>query len=234
MFVAMSLDTLGLSPEQRATFTTIQKQLYAKMNAAREAENAVVGVLVDGISSGAIDRAKVDAAIERLRQDAGMVHEAATSTLNELHQALSAEQRATLADKVEAHWTVWRQANPSDETNRPRGQLAAVADELALSPDQIDAVRRRFGELMRQAPTLDVDRVTTNLHAFEAAFASTTFDAHSMLEAAIGSDLAGFGATRLARFCEAVAPVLTPEQRTKLATMLRDHQTHGENDVDAR
>ena len=32
--------------------------------------------------------------------------------------------------------------------------------------------------------------------------------------------------TRLARFCEAVNPVLTGEQRGKLVELLREHLTH--------
>ncbi len=233
MFVAMSLDTLGLTPEQRAAFAPIQSELYAKMGTARDAENAVLAMLAEGVAAGAIERGKVDDAIERLRVDATSVHEAAADALNRLHAALSPVQRATLADKVEAHWSVWRQANPADETNRPRGQLAIVGQELAMTPDQMSSARARFAELMKSAKPLDVESAAQGIRAFERAFSTDAFDAHTMSKS-VGAELAGFGAQRLARFCEALAPLLRPEQRTKLVDLLREHQNHGGNDVDAR
>jgi Spy/CpxP family protein refolding chaperone/uncharacterized tellurite resistance protein B-like protein len=233
MFVAMSIDSLGLMPSQRTAVLPIQRELYRAMDVARDAEKAVTSAVVDGVSNG-IDRARINNALARLRVDASSVHTAATDALNRLHAALNPEQRATLADKVEAHWMVWRQANPADELNRPRGQLANVADRLALSPQQLDAVRARFALLMKGVSALDVDHVSSEVQTFEKAFASDTFDAVAIPQTAVSADVAGFGAARLAAFCEALTPLLDEAQRAKLVSLLHEHQTHGENDVDAR
>jgi len=233
MFVAMGLDTLGLTPAQQASLTSLQSDLYAAMRPARDAENDVYAALGDGVAAGAVDRAKVDAAVARLESQASGVFGAAEGTLDRLHAALSPEQRATLADKVEAQWTVWREANPLDEANRPHGQLASTARALALTPSQTDAARARFAALMKQAAPLDVAHVEARLQAFEQAFAADAFDAHALRSSAVGSELAAWGATRLARYCEALVGTLTPDQRTKLAAMLREHATHHEEKLDA-
>ena len=67
MFIAMSLDSLGVSPEQAADIEKIQGDLFAKMEPAHVAEQNVLNVLADGIAAGKIDDAKVDAAIEGVK-----------------------------------------------------------------------------------------------------------------------------------------------------------------------
>ena len=46
------------------------------------------------------------------------------------------------------------------------------------------------------------------------------------LGAALCEELASRGATRMAHFYETVTPLLTPEQRTKLAAELREHASY--------
>ena len=66
-----------------------------------------------------------------------------------------------------------------------------------------------------------------HLKAFGAAFEADTFDAKTVTTAGpANAHLATWGATRMAHFYEAVTPVLTPDQRTKLAEHLREHSGH--------
>ena len=66
--------------------------------------------------------------------------------------------------------------------------------------------------------------VQDHLTAFAAAFKADTFDAKKLAGGkAANGHMAKWGATRMARFIEAAAPVLTPEQRTKLAEKIRAH-----------
>ena len=67
MFIAMSLDSLGVSSEQEAAIEKIQGELFAKMEPAHAAEENVLNVLADGIAVGKIDNAKVDNAIEGVK-----------------------------------------------------------------------------------------------------------------------------------------------------------------------
>src|ERR1700733_14519556 len=66
MFIAMSLDSLGVSADRHAAIEKIQQGLAAQMEPARAAEQAVVTVLADGIAAGGIDHGKVDAALAQV------------------------------------------------------------------------------------------------------------------------------------------------------------------------
>jgi Spy/CpxP family protein refolding chaperone len=125
LFIAMSLDTLGVSPEQRAAVEKIRTELRARMEPARTAEQDLVATLAEGLAAGTIDAAKVDTGVARVTAAAASVHEASSAALNELHSVLTPVQRAALVDKVDAHWAVWQNAN-AEETGP-----ASARDSLA-------------------------------------------------------------------------------------------------------
>ena len=91
----------------------------------------------------------------------------------------------------------------------------------------MDKIRAGLGEGMKAVPRLDPQEIATHLRAFGDAFRSDKFDAKA-LTAASGANahLVGWGAAHLAHFVETVSPVLTPDQRTKLAQRLREHAAH--------
>jgi Spy/CpxP family protein refolding chaperone len=66
--------------------------------------------------------------------------------------------------------------------------------------------------------------VDAHIQAFATAFVADKFDPKSLAPSATAAagHIARHGAGRLAHFYEAVTPVLTPEQRTKLAAHLRE------------
>jgi Spy/CpxP family protein refolding chaperone len=229
LFIAMSLDTLGVSPEQRAVVEKIRTDLHARMESARAAEQSLVATLADGLAAGNIDAAKVDAAVAQVTGAATAVHEASADALNALHGALTPPQRAALVDKVESHWAVWQKANVDEAgpTRPSGGRLAMLAADLDLTPDQVAKIRAGLGEGMKGVPPLDPERIAAHLRAFGDAFTGETFDA-KLLTTASGANarLVGWGAAHMARFVETVSPVLTPDQRAQLAQRIQEHATH--------
>jgi Spy/CpxP family protein refolding chaperone len=233
MFIAMSLDTLGVSPEQKAAVEKIRAELFAKMEPARVAEQGVLAALADGVTAGTIDTAKVDAALTQLTGAASGLHDATADALNQLHAVLTPEQRAALVDKIEAHWALWQRANGDDTaaTAPARGgHLEVLSKELGLTPDQVDKIRANLGAAAKTSRVQpDPQKVEAHLQAFGAAFRGDTFDAKTLTTAnAANAHLASWGATRSAHFIESVNPVLTPEQRAKLAQKLHEHENHRE------
>jgi Spy/CpxP family protein refolding chaperone len=232
MFIAMSLDSLGILPEQRAAVERIQADLFARMEPARLAEQNVVLAIADGIAAGAVDRGKVDAAVAQVTNAAGALHDATADALNQLHAALTPPQRAALIDKVQAHWDVWKRANSEEEqTNHDAqgGHLAKLARELSLTPDQVDKVRSSVGVATNAPARFNPQDVDSHIQAFGLAFEGETFDAKALSrEGSANAHLAGWGAAHMAQFYEAVDPVLSPEQRPKLSQMLREHANHKE------
>jgi Spy/CpxP family protein refolding chaperone len=229
-FIAMSLDTLGVTPEQHAAVEKIQATLVAKLEPARLAERKVVLLLADGIAAGKIDKAKVDSGAAQVGAASIGVHAAIADALDQLHAALTEEQRAALVEKVEAHWQVWQEANeaaPSSESHE-HDHLEALAHELSLTPDQVDKIRPALRTAFADAHQhLDSEKVTTHLHAFSAAFESPTFSAKTLPASdGLNAQLGSWGTGRMVRFYEAVTPVLTGDQRAKLADHLREHANH--------
>jgi Spy/CpxP family protein refolding chaperone len=230
MFIAMTLDSLGVSPEQAAAVEKIQGDLFAKMEPAHAAEQNMINVLASGIAAGKIDEAKVDAAIDGIKTASAGVHEAAVESLNQLHAVLTPEQRAALVDKVEAHWEVWKKSNTQEEkageADHP-GHLDRLAKDLSLAPDQVEKIRATFSDKVKTHPQkFDPAQVEAHIQEFGTAFKATTFDAKTLQRGAfVHQHLAVWGARRMAHFYEAIDPLLTPEQRAKLSAQLKEHAT---------
>ena len=234
MFVLMGAETIGASPEQQAAIDKIKADLHAKMGPAHDAEKALLNTLADGVAAGNIDTAKVDAAIAQVTAVAGHVHEATSDAVNQLHAVLRPEQRAALVDKVEAHWMLWKNANAEEATpheHEEGGRIAHMQKELNLSSDQVEKIKSGFAAQMAAAGTVqgkfDPAEADAHMKAFGAAFVADQFDARTLTSgAATGAHMATWGAMRMSRFYETMSPTLTPEQRAKLAQMLREHANH--------
>jgi Spy/CpxP family protein refolding chaperone len=234
MLIGMSLKELDLSADQTAAIEKIRADVRAKAEQPRAAGQELAAVLADGVAAGAVDRAKTDAAIDKLAAAADAMHSAMLDALNQLHGALNAQQRAALVDKLQAHFDKWKEAHGRDEADdhaQHPGHLAALTKELGLTPDQAEKIRASFREGSKPRPQEHEQHLQDHDHkdardflaAFATAFKADTFDAKSVGGGnAANAHMARWGATRMARFFEAAAPVLTPDQRAKLAGMIRD------------
>ncbi|HSQ66771.1 MAG TPA: Spy/CpxP family protein refolding chaperone [Polyangiaceae bacterium] len=229
MFVVMGIDSLGVSPEQQDAITKIQADLSAKIEPTRVAERRLLAALADGVAAESLDRAKIDAAIEELGAASATIHGAAAEALDRLHAALTPPQRVALAGKVRANWEVWKVANTDDKAP-DGGHVGALAKELNLSEGQVAKVRATLSASPSGAsPALDLAQADAYVKQLEKAFASDSFEAKALDHAdEVNRALDGWGAAHLARFCEAVMPVLTADQRARLADMLREHLSHGD------
>jgi Spy/CpxP family protein refolding chaperone len=236
MFISMAVDTLGLDPAKKAQVEKIQDDLHAKMAPARDAEHDLISTLADGVATGKIDTAKVDAAVAKTGTASAGIHVATADALAQLHDALTPVERAALVDKVKAHWEVWHKVNAEEKpgSTEKGTPLAKLTELLALTPGQVDAISKALSVEPPVPPQSDPKAVDAYVQAFATAFTADKFDPKALAPAATASagHLARHGGARMARFYEAVTPVLTPEQRAKLAAHLRErlddqHATSG-------
>jgi Spy/CpxP family protein refolding chaperone len=222
LLIAMSIDTVGVSPEQRAAVEKIRTDLHSWMDPARMAEQNLMVALAEGLSAGNIDVAMVDASVMQVTVAAATVHDASAYALNELHDALTPPQREALVDEVESHWAHWQKAN-AEETGPV---LTVRATDFRVTADQMDKIRAGLGEGMKATPRLDPQEIATQVRAFGDAFRREKFDAKELTTASgANGRMIDWGAADMAHFVETVNPVLTPEQRAKLARRLRDDAT---------
>jgi Spy/CpxP family protein refolding chaperone len=220
-----SVETLGVTPEQEVAVDKIKAEFHKKMKPVREANKAVIGLLADGVAAGKIDTAKVDAAVAKATAEATAAHGANDELLNQLHAALKPEQRAALVDKLDAQWSVWKEANAGkqgEDNAKPDGHLTHLAKEVSLTDDQVAKVKANLDANKESKKPFDSAAADAHMKEFSAAFGTETFDAKKLAAAtAEGPHLVAWGAQRMARFYEALTPVLTPDQRTKVADKLR-------------
>jgi Spy/CpxP family protein refolding chaperone len=223
MFIDMAVDSLGLPADKKAQVEKIQADLHAKMAPSRDAEHAVLQLLADGVAAGKIDDAKLDAALKKQEAASAAIHAANADALNQLHDALSPAERAALVDKVKAHAEVWKKVNHDEEqgSKEKGGHLAHLTEMLSLTPDQAEKIS---AALQKDAPPKpDLAAVDAHIKAFEAAFEADKFDAKTLTTAnAANSAISKHGSARMVRFYKIVTPLLTPEQRTKLAEHIRE------------
>jgi len=75
LLIALSLDTLGISPEQRPAVEKIRRDLHARMEPARAAQQRLAAALADGVAASNLDERTVDAAIAQVSAAAATVHD---------------------------------------------------------------------------------------------------------------------------------------------------------------
>lgn len=226
MFISMAIDTLGLDPAKKAQVEKIQSDLHAKMAPARDAEHDLLSTIADGVAAGKIDTAKVDAGVAKVATASAGIHNATADALTQLHDTLSPAERQALVDKVKAHWEVWHKVNADEKANSKdkEGRIARLTERLSLTPDQVDKITTALSTDTPVTPQTDPKPVDAYVQAFATAFTADKFDPKSLAPQATAAagHVARHGAARMARFYEAVTPVLTPEQRTKLAAHLKE------------
>jgi hypothetical protein len=237
--VILSVETLGGTPEQHDKIEKVRLDLQAKTAPVHDANKNLLVVLADVLADGIAtpeENAKVDTAVTQLAAAAAAAHAASADALNTLHGMLDAAQRTAVVDKVTAHWQVWRQAN-ADEDKDNNGlpdaeerRLAHMTKMLGLAPDQVEKIKTALKTGMANLPgKLDPAEIDAHIKAFGDAFVAETFDAKTLHGENASSHLAASGAGRMARFYTIVAPILTADQRTKLADHFRKHQNQGQN-----
>ena len=227
-FVISSVETLGIGTDQQAAVDVIRKDLRAAMKPLHEANRAVLQLLADGIAAGSVDKAKVDAAVARVGTAAVAVPGATQDLLNKLHGVLRPEQRAALVDKVDAHWAAWRDANTSaSDSSKSERHVTRIAKDLSLTREQIDRFRASLDATKDAKRPFDAAASEAYMKAFDAALVADTFDAKKLPSTGPDSSrIASWGAERMGWYYEALAPILTPDQRTQLADKLRQ-RTNG-------
>lgn len=227
-FVLAAAETVGVDPEQQAGIDKIKVDFRAKVEPVRLANGGVMKALADQVVAGNVNPANLQPALDGVSAAAGQIHAATADALNQLHTLLRPEQRASLVDKIEAHWTIWKEANAGDQATdnaRPDGHIAHLQQELGLSADQVQKTRANLASLPGTARgPFDVTAGEAHMKAFATAFVADTFDAKTLSTAdPANTKIASWGANRMVRFYQALTPVLTADQRAKIADKLREH-----------
>jgi Spy/CpxP family protein refolding chaperone len=230
--VLESIPSLGVPTEKEASVEKIRQDIGARFAPAYQAEAALLNAVADGVAAGKIDSAKTEAATAKIAEVSTQMDDATNDALNQLHAVLAPPERDALVLKVEAHFMIWYRAN-ADAAKQPDqeqegGHIRHFVGVLGLSPDQVEKVDAAFTDSMKAyyqtKGTFPMKDAKDHLDAFAKAFPADPFDAKTLTTAdKANSAVTTWGAVRMERFYEAMLPILTADQRTKLAAVLREH-----------
>jgi Spy/CpxP family protein refolding chaperone len=219
--LTMALQGVKLEDQQQNDIKRIRQELHDKLEPTRVAERTLLKQLADGVAAGQIDEAKIAPAVADLATAAASSRELGAAAINRLHQSLKPDQRQALAEEVIARWsTATTDQAKSDRFGRP-DELRIVIKDVDMTPDQVDQVLMQSQTSMTGS-IVDPWRVDTHLERLDQ-FRGDKFDATAYTGEKTQFSLAVTEeAKRVMRLYLAVAPVLKPEQRAKLAQHLRD------------
>ncbi len=228
-----SLEDLNLRPDQRSAIEAIRTDLENETRGVHAARQDLAATLADQVAAGRIDDAviaqKQAAAVQAVRDAKPAMQDA----LDRLHHALDAAQRRALVDKLRAKGEVLR--DRMDERGGARGVLRSrimrLADQLELTAGQRMTIRDRLREeFQRDRRAFDESRraqAHARMREIGQAFLSDSFDARALDVGRDAPDLTQKISSAAVRFVKVVVPVLTPEQRAKLASIIRTRAAAG-------
>jgi len=206
------LRDVPLSPHQQTAVARLKQDERAAYPPVDKSEKAFFEALGEQMKNGKIDRPQLDGKLSALADAMVKWRETENTALDKLHRYLDRSQRAVVAPRIEA-MSIDRLEKPPDlghltkELGLSQGQRKDMAQVLrAMVVDQPAAPARSAARAKEVVDTFKADddiKVETFRPASEARSASLASSEQQV------------------DFARRVIPVLTPDQRDKLAEQLK-------------
>ena len=219
----VATEQLSLTDAQRSTVKALEDRLDKSGMAIRDALAAMHQDVAAEVRAGAIGGARVQAD-EALLVSAIQNHALQElGILNELHAALTRPQRAALVAAVRAEAP--RQVAPSEYVREDStARLDYLTRELNLDPDQ----RQLVSSVLFSQPAPTASYRAESRRRFDVvlnAFSADTFDVRTaILSTEAPEPMVHLWVQHAIAVLSGVLPVLHPDQREKLASMIEAHR----------
>jgi Spy/CpxP family protein refolding chaperone len=222
---------LALTPEQKAKVEAAEKTLQEGEGTPKDHEDfkaaskELQAELAAGVRAGKLDLAKIGPKVTAMEQISKARHDRQATAVKAAHEALEPAQRKQLAETLRAKQAKEFVEKETDATaRRSRGRTAQFTRGLDLTPEQktkIDAIAAKDDS----SGLTKREETKKRWEEFLSAFEKDTLDTSKV-------ELFGGKASRAAVEGDAllladIAPVLTADQREKLAGHLDRAAQHG-------
>jgi hypothetical protein len=230
--VADALGQVALRADQRAQIEELAKTAESTHAAAAAAQQDFAETLATQVTAGALDRDALTAKVARVSAAWAAAQPTERASFEALHGILDAGQRAELVAAMKAQQQQHGSDHPKDkefEGHKGHGPGERWADALQLSDEQ----RTAFKSILHEA--------FASFHGGPAEAREHHHGGHGELLEAFQGDTFSFDAVvpphdvqahvsemsgHLIDVVEKVLPLLTAEQRTLAAQLIRDHADH--------
>lgn len=220
-----------LRPEQRADLEKLASAAEARHQPLFSSRKEIMTLLADQIEKGQLDRAALEAKLDKVSADAQKIRAEDEAALVKVHALLDKDQRAALADALESRMHGAHKAHRGGPMGH-FGKMKELADELKLTDEQRAQIFATFKDArheMRErharagapegaeGPKFRHDRRGPKL---TDALREDQLDV-TKLRHGPGPDAMKSMMSRGVTMGEKVLPILTPEQRKILADKIR-------------
>jgi Spy/CpxP family protein refolding chaperone len=205
---ALKLDSL--SPQQKGQIEQLVQVRKAAQVPVRQANAQVLTVLAQQVEAGKVDEQALAPSVAAERAAAMGASRVDQATLAQLHSILTPEQRAQLVDKMEARMQQGREHMGRRGAKQGGGEGKGFGG-LGLSPEQKAQIK---SNLQASRPAAPQGARGEGMKAALQSFKGDSFNPTAMGGGA-------FGGMREVKKTTAMIPVLTPNQRAKVAEHLR-------------
>jgi Spy/CpxP family protein refolding chaperone len=226
--VKMFGDALGevpLTASQRSAIEQMASDAESRHAGARTARQDLMVTLAAQIEAGALDRAALQPKLAAITAAMQASQPADRAAIDQLHAVLTAEQRATFVDAM--------QAQISQRVGAMKGHhsMKQWAEDLQLTDDQKAQIKAAVMQKMSGGPHPDWADFRGAKHQGDALWTAFKQAAFSIDQVAPPKDVGqqvSHGAGRFLDIAEVAIPILTPAQRTLAAQKLREKAGSGE------
>ncbi len=220
---ALKLDSL--TPAQRTSIEQLAQTRRTAEIPVHQADAQVLTVLAQQVEQAAINRQALAPTVSARESAALAARGVDLDTVQKLHDLLTPAQRGQLVDAVEAHFQGHQGGWKADGGPGPGGHLGEIAKKLGLTDQQkaqiasnLRAERQAEGA---GAPHPDFRGAGK---AWLESFRGDAFNASA--SAPNAQQMMEHRANRIEDLLTAAVPVLTPSQRSELASHLRARAAH--------
>jgi hypothetical protein len=210
-----AVDTLtNLRPDQKQTIDGLRASLQQQAAPVTAARAKLGAELASEVRAGKIDESRIQPLVQQIAAARAASRPAIQQAMNTLHDTLDASQRQALVDAMHAH--------RGEHRGMMREHMAKIADELGLTEAQRESIKAAMhaerGEHRGHARGEHAEG-KQHMQALATAFVSDDFDA-AALNVGAHDGMEKHFEKRMTRLLEAAVPVLTADQREKLAAKI--------------
>jgi Spy/CpxP family protein refolding chaperone len=212
--VAQALGLSSLTAEQRTAIAKLADARRAAEVPVKQADAQLLTALAKQVEQAAIDRQALAPDLQARDTAATAARTVDRDTLQQLHDVLTPAQRGQLVDAIEAQGHGW------DGRGR-REHLAHMEQRLGLSEQQEAQIAANLHAGRQPPPDGGHHGPGEGRQAWLESFRTASFNA-----SAAGPHGGGHPGEHLENLMQAMVPVLSPSQRSELATHLRHRAAH--------
>ncbi len=216
---------LTLSYDQQALLLKLGQTLRAQSEPVQVARRELLGLILEGISSGAFDEVRIAAQIQKVVAAAEARGPAVVQALTQLHQGLTPTERQTVSSTVN-QGLYGQSAQPTSERQQLQQRVDSLTAGIGLTEAQSTQIRSTITDSFHTyAPDLqeEAERRRKELGGLCKGFGGIYF------EPAVENVTAAWDlqakSTRLVAFARALTPILTPDQRQQVVARIRQRNS---------